>query len=189
MTMTYAITDGIVITAHGTAKQLWPDVSFPRSGPNAAFLAEHGAVEIRHDLPHDPETHYLRAAEPHMLDGVAYDRVAVQIPPAVPEARWQEFQMALLTDQAVHNMMMQAKDAYPGLISAWSTGLGQSATIGDHRTFFTAWNLARNLPDATGEAPLLPQSLVDHIVLMAVAAGLPAEFIAQLNPEPVAPET
>jgi hypothetical protein len=178
----YAILDNNTITATGTARSLWPGTSFAASGPNAAWLTEHGAVEVRNDPPHDPETHDLRPAEPYLLDGVVYDRVPVERPPVAPEPRWQGFQVGLLTDPQVHDMMMAAKDSYPGLISAWSTGLGQAAVGQGFETFLTTWGLAKLLPHPSGEGTLLPPSLVAHVQAMSVTYDLPAEFVAALAP-------
>ena len=181
----YAIIQDNTITAHGPYRELWPDTSFSRLGPNAEFLEQEGAVPIRSGPPHDRSTHQLQHSAPYLLDGVVYEFEVVPRPPEpepVPEPRWQDFQVALLTDASVHGMMMVAKDIYPGLISAWSVGLGQAATGQGAESFMTAWTLARQLPDPSTGDPLLSQALVDGIAALAAAADLPAEFIAGLNP-------
>ena len=180
----YAITQDNPITAHGTARELWPSVSFSTSGPRADWLAAQGAVEIRRDPPYDTETQYLQRVDPYLLDGQVYDREPVDRPVAPPEPRWQDFQVALLTDPALRDMKMIAKDAYPDLIPAWAVGLGQAATGQGAESFMTAWTLARQLPDPSTGDPLLPQALVDGIAALATAADLPDAFIAGLNPPP-----
>ena len=178
----YAIIQDNTITATGNARELWPDVSFSSTGPRADWLAAQGAVEIRRDPPYDPEAQSLRRVDPYLLDGQVYDREPVDRPVAPPEPRWQDFQVALLTDPALRDMKQIAKDAYPDLIPAWAVGLGQAATGQGIESFMTAWNLARQLPDPSTGDPLLPQALVDGIAALAAAADLPAEFIAGLNP-------
>jgi hypothetical protein len=180
----YAILDAATITANGTARSLWPHISFSSAGPDPAWLAEQGAEVIRSDPPHDPATHYLSPVEPYLLDGVVYDRVPVERPPVPPKARWQGFQVGLLTDPLVHDMMMAVKDNYPGLISAWSTGLGQAAVSQGFETFLTTWGLAQALPHPSGQGALLPPSLVAHVATLATSYDLPAEFVEGLNPQP-----
>lgn len=131
----------------------------------------------------DPATRYLERET--VIDTTALTITrgwrVVDRPPAPPEPKWQQFQVALLTDPGVHDMMMIVKDSYPGLISAWSVGLGQAASGQGAESFMTAWGLARQLPNpATGD-PLLGAALISSIAAMATAADLPGEFITGLN--------
>lgn len=174
--MTYAILSGNTITAHGTARQLWPGTSFPRTGPNAEFLADAGAAEIHHDLPHDSATHYLQAVEPYLLDGVVFDREAAEIPPAPVVPRWQEFGAALAADAGVNQMIGATAANAPVLHLMLGVGLGQAAQ-GDARTFSTAWTQAT-------AAGLVNPDLAAHVQTLAGQFDLPSEFVAGLNPEP-----
>ena len=177
--MTYAILNASTITAHGTPRQLWPDVSFPRSGPNAAFLAEQDAVEIRHDLPHDSETHYLQAVPPYLLDGVVFDRVAEVRPPVPPQPRWQEFRAALRAIPEIQTLIATLAQADPMGHLAIGVGLGQAAQ-GDSTTFLGVW--AELL--ASG---LVPAAMAAQVQALAGGFDLPAEFLAGLNPATIEP--
>lgn len=179
--MNYAIIDGNTITAHGTAKQLWPDVSFPRTGPNAEYLATVGAVEIRRDPPHDRETHYLQATEPYLLGGVVYDRAVVERPPAIPEPQWIAFGNAVMAEPGINVMLGAALQVAPALYGGLTVGLGKAAD-GDARVFVGAWAAAVG-------AGLVSVELIATMQAMATTYDLPAEFVAGLDPEPVAAET
>ena len=53
-------------------KQMFPNTSFPASGPSDAFLAEQGAVKVSMFRPHDRATQKLVSCEPVVEDGFAY---------------------------------------------------------------------------------------------------------------------
>jgi hypothetical protein len=181
----YAIISNNTIAAHGTAKVLWPDTSFSDAGPTDGFLSDTNAVRVRSDLPHDSENEYLVRVEPYLLNGIVWDRTVVTRPAAAPEPNWQTFQLALLTDAQVHAMMSVAKEAFPGLISAWSTGLGQAAVGQGFVSFGNQWALGRQLvvPDGLPGSglPLVSDTLADHVATLAEANNLPAEFVSLLS--------
>ena len=82
--MNYAILVNNVITATGTASELWPGVSFSGGQPNAAYLLATGSVLIRSDAAFDPATEILQGAEPYLLNGEVFNTIAAAIPPAPP---------------------------------------------------------------------------------------------------------
>jgi hypothetical protein len=186
--MNYAIISNDAIAATGTVKALWPGTSFSDDTPNADWLEEKNAVAIRSDLPFDNATEYLQRVEPYLLNGIVWDRTVVTRPAAVPEPNWQTFQLALLTDAQVHAMMSVAKEAFPGLISAWSTGLGQAAVGQGLVSFGNQWALGRQLivPDGLPGSglPLVSDALADHVATLAEASHLPTGFIALLEAAP-----
>jgi len=53
-------------------KEIFPNVSFPASGPSDAFLAEQGAVKVSMFRPHDRATQKLVACDPVVEDGFAF---------------------------------------------------------------------------------------------------------------------
>lgn len=174
--MTYAILSGNAIVAYGPASALWPDCSFPIDGPNTEFLAEQGAVSVRSDLPHDPETERLVPAPPYLLDGEVFDRIAEPLPPPPAVPRWVEFGAALVQHPGANAMVAAARDAAPILHGMLVVGLGQAAQ-GDPRTFQAAW------AGATA-AGLVAPGLVESLQALAATFDLPAEFVAGLASAP-----
>jgi hypothetical protein len=176
--MNYAIISNNTITAHGTARELWPDTSFATTGPNAAWLTEHNAVLVRNDPPHDPATHYLTSCEPYLIGGVAYNREPVEIPPAPVEPQWQAFAAALVLHPEVGPMVETFLDTLAvnkkSLQGMVYVGLGQAAQ-GDGQTFGNAWTLA------TMQGFVTPE-LAAAVAAMATTYDLPAEFVAALAP-------
>jgi hypothetical protein len=53
-------------------KQMFPNTSFPASGPSDAFLAEQGAVKVSMFRPHDRVTQKLVSCDPVVEDGFAF---------------------------------------------------------------------------------------------------------------------
>ena len=174
--MTYAILSDNTITAHGSASLLWPNTSFPSSGPNASFLIDAGAVLIRSDAPYDPETEILQATEPYVLDGEAFGTIAAPKPIVPPQPRWVDFGSALLDDPAVNQMLGVALSTAPSVAMSISVGLGKAAD-GDSRVFQVSWSGAIGLG-------LISPELIAHVQAMAATFDLPAEFIAGLAGTP-----
>lgn len=60
--------DGVV----ADYRKVFPNVSFPASGPSDAFLTENGAVKVSLFKPYDRATQKLVSVEPYIEDGWAY---------------------------------------------------------------------------------------------------------------------
>lgn len=60
--------DGVI--AH--YKDMFPQVSFPTTGPSNEFLEEQGAYKVNAFIPHNRETQKLVPAEPYINNGWAY---------------------------------------------------------------------------------------------------------------------
>ena len=86
--MNYAILAHNTITAHGTASVLWPKICFASSGPNASFLIEAGAVAIRSDATHNPETEVLQSCPPYQMNGEVFNSIAAPKPPEPVMPQW-----------------------------------------------------------------------------------------------------
>jgi hypothetical protein len=178
--MNYAILtpDPSGIERFGTARDLWPGVSHPSTDPADDWLAEHNAVRIRSDLPHNPETHYLRRTAPYLLDGEVFNMEVVEREPEpepVPEPQWIAFGDAVMADPGVNLMLGAALQNAPGLYGGLTVGLGKAAD-GDSRVFTRAWAAAL----AVG---LVTPKLAAHVQALAEPFDLPAEFIEGLNPQ------
>jgi protein-tyrosine phosphatase len=70
--MYYAILDGETVDRSGTLKTLFPNSSFPLSGPNEDFKEENNLVEVLEYLEHDSETQKMIFCDPYLLDGSVY---------------------------------------------------------------------------------------------------------------------
>ena len=180
--MNYAIVRDNAIITTGDAKRLWPNVSFPSSGPNAEFLVEQDATVIVSAAPHDPATQGLRKVEPYLLDGVVYDRAAVNLAALPPRPRWQEFAAALVMHPEVGPMVESFLDALAtsrkGLQGMIYVGMGQAAQ-GDGQTFGTAWDLAT-------AAGFVSPELAVQVQGIAASCDLPASFVEKLSPRATA---
>ena len=173
--MNYAIVTTNTITAHGTAEQLWPDTSFAPS-PNASFLLENHAVQIRSDLQFDPATEQLAGVEPYLLDGEVFDRVVEALPeppPPEPTPEWLAFQAAVNASPAITAMLVQSITTIPQIPLGMGVGLGQASTSGDYRTFLTAWQDGQRVG-------LITPNLTTAIVALGEQFNLPDEFLAAL---------
>jgi hypothetical protein len=171
----FAVIKNNAIVAYGKARDLWPDVSFGASGPRADWLAERGAVAVRQDPPHNPETHFLRMCDPYLLEGIAYNREVVAIPTPEPEPQWVAFGAEVMAAPAINTLLGTAiANGAAALAMGLSVGLGKAAD-GDSRVFLQAWDQANQLG-------LISAELTEAIAAMAAAYNLPADFVAALAP-------
>jgi len=53
-------------------RKIFPNISFPASGPSDSFLTEHGAVKVNTFREHNRETQKLVACDPVLENGWAY---------------------------------------------------------------------------------------------------------------------
>ena len=74
-----------VITV-GNYRELFPNTSFPVTGPNDDFFAENGCAKVSIFKPHDRDTEMLIACDPYLEDGLVYTVQVVSRPaPAIIE--------------------------------------------------------------------------------------------------------
>ena len=62
----YAVVEDGVIVNSGSLATLFPNVSFPSSGPEAEWLVDNGVYEVISDVPFDPATQRLENVEPYL---------------------------------------------------------------------------------------------------------------------------
>ena len=67
-----AIVQNNEIVNTGTLQSLFPNTSFPRTGPNNEWKAENGVVDIVNTRSFDTATQHLETADAYLEDGVAY---------------------------------------------------------------------------------------------------------------------
>lgn len=67
-----AIVQNNKIAMTGTLQSLFPDICFPRTGPNDEWKAENGVVDLLMSRDYDESTQHLENVDPYLDDGVAY---------------------------------------------------------------------------------------------------------------------
>ena len=70
--MLIAKVNGDTVLEVADYRAMFPDTSFPSSGPDAAWLAENGCMPVTVWLPYDQATQVLESAQPYILDGTVY---------------------------------------------------------------------------------------------------------------------
>ena len=70
--MYYAILDSETVKRSGTLNTLFPNASFPLSGPNEDFKEENNLVEVLEYLEHDSAKQKMIFCDPYFLDGSVY---------------------------------------------------------------------------------------------------------------------
>lgn len=70
--MYYAILNSDTIERSGTLQTLFPNTSFPLTGPNEDFKEENNLVEVLEYLEHHSEKQKMIFCDPYFLDGSVY---------------------------------------------------------------------------------------------------------------------
>lgn len=70
--MYYAAVEDGSVQRFGKLNELFPNTSFPVSGPDASFLADNNLVKVLESLEHNASTHKMVFCEPYILDGKVY---------------------------------------------------------------------------------------------------------------------
>lgn len=70
-------------------RDLFPNTSFPSTGPNDDFYIENDCAKVSAFKPHDRETQMLVGCDPYMEDGIVYtvqvtEKPAVDPTPVIP---------------------------------------------------------------------------------------------------------
>jgi len=71
--MKYAIVDGTTVKSSGTIYELFPNVSFPKSGAPASFVSENNMLEITEWISTTKPDQKLTKVDVYVEDGKAYD--------------------------------------------------------------------------------------------------------------------
>ena len=80
--MNIALVDNGQVTAVGDYRALFPQTSFPPSGPSDEFLAANSAMKVNVWLPYDQMTQQLAACTPYIQGDWVY---TVEVVPLTPE--------------------------------------------------------------------------------------------------------
>ena len=71
--MKYAIVDGTTVKSSGTIYELFPNVSFPKSGAPASFVSENNMLEITEWISTTKPDQKLTKVDVYVEGGKAYD--------------------------------------------------------------------------------------------------------------------
>jgi len=77
--MSYAILSEPLQT--GSIEELYPDTSFPVTGPTDQWLIEHNTVQIINTLPYDQSTQTLEQVTPYRIDNQVYSVIVRDLTP------------------------------------------------------------------------------------------------------------
>lgn len=66
-------------------QSMFPDVSFPPSGPTAEWMAENSCLPVSVWLPYDPATQYLESVAPYVNGDTVYTVQVAQLTPEMIE--------------------------------------------------------------------------------------------------------
>ena len=80
--MIVAIVNNGIIEQTGDLAVLFPNTSFPASGPSAEWMAENNLVPVTYFKPYESATHKLVPSDPYLEDGSVY---AVTVEPLTDE--------------------------------------------------------------------------------------------------------
>ena len=61
-------------------RAMFPDTSFPASGPNSDFYTENSLMPVTMWKPHDPDTEQLVGCAPYIENGAVYNVMVVPKP-------------------------------------------------------------------------------------------------------------
>ena len=87
--MLIAIVNGQTVEQVGDYQVLFPNTSFPSSGPTPEWMAENSCLPVTVWLPYDPSTQYLESVAPYRNGDTVY---TVQVAELTPEMIAQQHQ-------------------------------------------------------------------------------------------------
>jgi hypothetical protein len=137
-------------------KDLFPNVSFPASGPSDSFLESKGAKKVFEFLPHDRATQKLVRVKPYLDQGVCYT-VEVQ----------DKTEDEIAADLASKSAKLRADRDAALARSDWMVIKAQETGVALDSEWATYRQALRDLPDANGfpnvDLPLPPGVFAGNI--------------------------
>jgi hypothetical protein len=79
--MLIAIVNGQTVEQVGDYQVLFPNTSFPSSGPTPEWMAENSCLPVTVYLPYDPATQYLESVAPYINGEYVYTVQVAQMSP------------------------------------------------------------------------------------------------------------
>lgn len=98
--MLIAIVNGSTVEQIGDYQSLFPNTSFPTSGPTAEWMQENSCLPVTVYLPYDQSTQVLASVAPYIMDGAVY---TVEVQDMTPE------QLAQYRDNLAQQIASQGK--------------------------------------------------------------------------------
>lgn len=105
--MQIAITHNGTVTAVGDYRQLFPQTSFPDSGPSASFFAENNCLPVTLNKPFDSATHKLVGCAAYIENGQVY---TVQVEPLTADDLAQRQTAKAASARAQRDGLLSASD-------------------------------------------------------------------------------
>ena len=137
-------------------KEIFPNTSFPASGPSDAFLESKGAKKVFEFLPHNRATQKLVRVEPYLDQGVCYT-VEVQ----------DKTEDEIAADLASKSAKLRADRDAALARSDWMVIKAQETGVALDSEWATYRQALRDLPDANGfpnvDLPLPPGVFAGNI--------------------------
>jgi hypothetical protein len=87
--MLIAIVNGQTVEQVGDYQTLFPNTSFPSSGPTAEWMVENSCMYVTVYLPYDASTQYLENVAPYIDGNTVYTVVVAQLTPEMIEQQHQ----------------------------------------------------------------------------------------------------
>jgi hypothetical protein len=105
--MQLAIISNGNVTTVGDYRSLFPQTSFPATGPDASFLQENSAQVVTLSRPHNQETHKLVSVPPYIEAGQVY---TVRVEPLTPAELQQRTDAVAASVRMDRNARLTASD-------------------------------------------------------------------------------
>lgn len=105
--MIIALVDGQTVVQVGDHRAIFPQTSFPTSGPSDEFLLENNARKVVGFLPHDDTAEKLAACDPYVDGDLVY---IVQVEPLTPEEQQERIQSQWAIIRVERNARLAACD-------------------------------------------------------------------------------
>jgi hypothetical protein len=87
--MLIAIVNGQTVEQVGDYQTLFPNTSFPASGPTPEWMAENSCMYVTVWLPYDASTQYLESVAPYIDGDTVYTVIVAQMTPEMIDAMHQ----------------------------------------------------------------------------------------------------
>jgi hypothetical protein len=87
--MLIAIVNGQTVEQVGDYQSLFPNTSFPSSGPTPEWMAENSCMYVTVWLPYDASTQYLETVAPYIDGNTVYTVIVAQMTPEMINAMHQ----------------------------------------------------------------------------------------------------
>lgn len=93
------------------SSQIFPNVSFPASGPNEEFMIDNGCMYVKSTLPYDDNTQKLVSVQPYIVEEDPLHWVCtVEVQPLTPEEIAERQEAERQSNKGQAEMLLQQTD-------------------------------------------------------------------------------